>query len=118
MKGLMADQIAGKPMSLKTQINRLSETDEQRFDRLARQWKAETKYLSSVHALSMHPAYQQIIGMGMGVVPFILRELEQSPNHWFWALSSITGEDPISAEEKGELPSMTLAWLRWGRDRG
>jgi len=31
-------------------------------------------------------AYQQIIDMGLAVIPLILRELEQRPNHWFAAL--------------------------------
>src|SRR5271165_4731366 len=41
----------------------------ERFDRLASQWEAETKHLSSITEMSMNLAYQQIIGMGPAVVP-------------------------------------------------
>ena len=42
----------------------------------------------------MHPAYQQIIGMGADAVPFILLEMEEHGGYWFWALSAITGQNP------------------------
>src|SRR5207244_4489285 len=60
--------------------------------------------------------YQRIIGMGWAVVPFILRELERQPDHWFWALQSITGEAP--AGEANTFQAAVEAWLRWGRDQG
>ena len=63
----------------------------------------------------MHPAYQQIIGMGEEALPLILEELSRRPGHWFWALKAITGEDPVPAEHAGEVPEMTRAWLEWGR---
>ncbi|HJT32793.1 MAG TPA: hypothetical protein VJ783_12200 [Pirellulales bacterium] len=63
----------------------------------------------------MHPAYQQIIGMGPAAVPCILSDLaEHGPNDWFWALTAITGENPISQEIAGNMKTMTEAWLRWG----
>ena len=55
-----------------------------------------TAMFSSITEIAMHPAYQQIIGMGSIAIPFIMRELENRPAHWFWALKSITGEDPVS----------------------
>lgn len=58
--------------------------------------------------MAMHPAYQQIIGMGREAVPLILRDLQRRPDHWCWALAHITGEDPVPAE-------VAEAWLDWGR---
>lgn len=47
----------------------------------------------------MHPAYQQIIGMGEKALPLILRDLRDRPTgHWFWALNAITGEEPTLGE--------------------
>jgi hypothetical protein len=66
----------------------------------------------------MHPAYQQIIGMGERVVPVLLRELERRPNHWFWALKAITRQDPVPDEARGDFDAMVGAWLRWGRTQG
>jgi hypothetical protein len=68
--------------------------------------------------MAMHPAYQQIIGMGREVVPLILRELEREPDHWFWALKAITGEDPVPEQHRGRVRAMADAWIRWGREHG
>jgi hypothetical protein len=88
------------------------------FIQLAEQWKQETGMLSIVSKMSLHPAYQRIIGMGQPVVPLILRELEREPDHWFWALRSITGEDPVRPEQRGNLGQMAADWLEWGRANG
>ena len=65
-----------------------------------------------------HPAYQSIIRMGPAVVPLILRELQREPDYWFWALTAITGENPVPPEDAGDLDRMTDAWLAQGRARG
>jgi len=91
---------------------------EERFRRLAQAWKKETWFHSSITQKSIHPAYQQIIGMGSPAVPLILRELSRKPDHWFWALAAITGEDPVPDSSAGRLEEMTEAWLSWGREHG
>jgi hypothetical protein len=94
------------------------ETLERRFRRLADAWRAETAYLSSSTAIFEHPAYQEIIQMGPEAIPLLLRELSADPDHWAWALTSITGENPVPPADRGNLPRMTEAWLRWGREHG
>lgn len=91
---------------------------ELRFLRLAEQWRAEIAATSSVTMMAMHPAYQRIIGMGPRVVPLILRELRRKPDHWFWALTAITGQDPIRPEDAGDILRMTQAWLDFGERQG
>ncbi len=44
------------------------------FRELVNQWKQETRGISSSTELILHPAYQQIIGMGRDVIPLLLRE--------------------------------------------
>lgn len=66
----------------------------------------------------MHPAYQQIIGLGPDVVPLLLAELEGHPDHWFWALHAITREDPVPSESRGKIKAMAQAWLDWGKRHG
>lgn len=56
--------------------------------------------------------------MGEAVVPFLLRELENKTGRWFWALKSITGEDPVPPEYRGKTEEMIRAWLEWGKQRG
>lgn len=88
---------------------------ENEFRTLARQWKEACGLLSSTSAMVAHPAYQAIIELGEPVVPLLLRELENEPVHWFEALKAITGHDPVSPDDWGNIPAMTAAWLAWGR---
>ncbi len=89
-----------------------------RFLTLQKEWEDNTAYLSSMTKIVMHPAYQQIIGMGQVAIPLILSEMKKKPDHWFWALRSITGEDPVLREHRGRLKQMTEDWLKWGRENG
>jgi hypothetical protein len=92
--------------------------DEIVFAKLAREWKEERPPSSSVRSLVIHPAYQQIIGMGSRATPLILAELEREVDHWFWALRSIEGVDPVPEESRGNLRQMANAWIEWGRQKG
>ena len=56
--------------------------------------------------------------MGSAVVPLVLSDLKKSRDDWFWALSAITGENPIIEADAGNVRKMTEAWLRWGRAKG
>jgi hypothetical protein len=89
---------------------------EERFAALAEGWRRETLIESSPTRMALHKAYQQIIGLGPPAVPLILRELEREPTYWFWALTSITGEDPAAGEDT--LQGATERWLEWGRQHG
>ncbi|MDQ2810067.1 MAG: hypothetical protein M3Z04_24585 [Chloroflexota bacterium] len=86
------------------------------FRVLAHEWRWQTGMLSSAQTRVMHPAYQRIIGLGPAVVPLILRELAERPDHWFWALHAITEED--IAPNNTNLAEVCTAWLQWGKDRG
>lgn len=89
-----------------------------RFAELASQWKRERGPHSSSAVLAEHPAYKEIIALGPAVVPFLLRELERRPDHWFRALAVLTGADPIPPESRGKLREMADAWLGWARAHG
>jgi hypothetical protein len=88
------------------------------FEELVADWKLQSKHMSSVSEAAMLSSYQRIIGLGPSAVPLLLRELEQEPNYWFWALRSITGYDPVPESSRGNLQEMTNAWLKWGRENG
>ena len=90
----------------------------EQFHRLADIVREECAHLSSVREIVLHPAYQQIIGMGPQALPLILRELEHKPEHWFWALRSIAREDPVLPDHQGVVAEMTQDWLNWGRRKG
>ena len=94
------------------------ETLELRFHRLADRWQAAVAHHSSSSIRNNHPAYQEIIGMGPAVVPLLLADLEKTGRHWFWALKVITGSNPVPAADRGNIATVTQAWLRWGKERG
>ena len=95
-----------------------TETVEQRLRRLEATWLTSVGYSSSSTVLRSHPAFQEIIGMGQAVVPLMLRDLEERPRLWVWALPRITGTDPVPAPDRGNIARMSEAWLRWGREHG
>jgi hypothetical protein len=104
-------------MSTTSKPNRL--TERARFDRLAAEWKAFDSPSSSAMDLAMHPAYQQIIGMGPMAIPWIVEELEREPDHWFWALHCLSGgADPVPVEARGDLDAMSAAWVKWAKQNG
>lgn len=85
------------------------------FQRLAKAWKEEKLFFSSMTAIEESPHYLGIIALGQGVIPLLLKELERDPDYWFTALQTLTGEDPVPAEDRGDLLRMTEHWLSWGR---
>ncbi len=99
-------------------ISRQESENTIKFQELKAIWNADTAILSSITEIAMHPAYQQIIGMGRSAVPLILEEMNEKPGHWFWALKSITGEDPVLPEQRGRIKEMTKEWLSWGKEQG
>ena len=94
------------------------DADRTRFQTLAHQWKRETAHLSNIGKKALHPAYQEIIGMGKSAVPLLLAELRREPDDWFWALHAITGAQPVPAENRGDVKAMADAWLQWGLAQG
>ncbi len=88
------------------------------FAHLAAWWRADNENISSATQLAEHPAYRRIIGLGLDAVPLILRELERRPDHWFTALTEITGQNPVPAGDRGRTARMAQAWLTWGRRVG
>lgn len=95
------------------------ETIDQHVARLLQRWRDETAYLSSSTAITAHPAYQKLIGLGLAALPSLFRDLEQTGDgHLSSALTAITGADPISSEERGKIRKLADAWLRWAREQG
>jgi hypothetical protein len=68
-----------------------------------------------------HPSYLRIIGLardstGREIERLLLRELEAEPDHWFAALTAITGEDPVRPQD--DFDETVEAWLKWGHNEG
>lgn len=91
---------------------------QERFEKLANEWRRNTAFTSSMTDIVLDSNYQQIIGMGSTALPLILNELKQAPEHWFWALAAITGANPAANEPDGDIQAAADAWVQWGRARG
>jgi hypothetical protein len=101
------------------ELNKEENGAKERFEKLAANWKAKTKFLSNVTTKIFHADYQKIIGMGKDAIPFILNDLaDNGPNDWYWALTAITDVNPIQPEMAGNMVAMTEAWLQWGTQAG
>lgn len=92
--------------------------DRERFEALADQWQEETFFLSNSARKNAHPALQEIISMGGSVVPLIMERMQAQGGHWFEALQQITGTDPVSSTDHGNIAAMQNSWLQWGERNG
>jgi hypothetical protein len=88
------------------------------FAKLTAKWKMSRSASSSTISIVIDPSYQRIISLGSKVLPLILQELARETDHWFWALRVISGDDPVAAQDRGNVKKMAAAWLEWGRKQG
>jgi hypothetical protein len=90
---------------------------EEQFRHLANEWSEDTWHISSISDLTAHPSYRKIVDMGMDVVPFLLKDLQQTRRFWFPALSEITKLRPFDPRHTGDVARMTEAWIAWGKKK-
>ena len=94
---------------------------EQLFHEHAERWKDETGHLSSITKRFAHPSYLRIIALvrystGNALERLLLQELSREPDHWFDALTAVTGENPVKPTH--DFDAAVAAWLEWGRKKG
>jgi hypothetical protein len=96
-----------------------------------------SKYAHETAVLSFtawkHPSCIALRGMGKRIVPFLFRDLEtiyaSSHPHQlyigricthllFILLSEFTEANPVAERDRGRVPAIAKAWLKWGRDNG
>ena len=82
------------------------------FRRHADKWRDETMHLSSLSRRFLHPSYLRIISLGEPVLPFLLEELKDRPDHWLVALNAITEHDPAALG--ATFNDAVAAWIEWG----
>jgi hypothetical protein len=83
----------------------------QRFETLRKRWVAETAVVSDPHEISENKSYREIIGLGQGVLPLILDDLDRTHCYWFPALRELTKCDPVPPQYKGNIAAMAEIWL-------
>lgn len=90
-----------------------------RFSLLRERWYRERGPTSSISHIVRCDSYQQIVKMGKEALPLILAQLKlegDNPDHWFIALESITGKDPIPENAYGNMLKMAEAWFFWAEE--
>ena len=92
--------------------------DQETFEKLADEWERDRPRGVDIAQMTRHLAYQRIIAMGEPAVPWLLHRLATKPDHWFVALSAITGAKPVPPESRGRVKEMVQAWLDWGSQQG
>ena len=92
--------------------------DQATFEKLADEWERDRPRGVDIAQMTRHPVYQRIIAMGEPAVPWLLQRLATKPDHWFVALSAITGARPVPPESRGRVKEMVQAWLGWGIQQG
>lgn len=87
------------------------------FEILKNLWLEETKMSSNVYMTLKHPAHLSILNLGIEIIPFLLEDLQEHNNHWFYTLSIITGENPIKPESLGDVEKISDDWTEWGKSK-
>ena len=89
------------------------------FDRLAAEWQAATQFSADPSAAATHPAYHDMVALGVDAVPLILAALRDDPDPaWVAALLELTGADPVPYADRGRTRAMAGHWLAWGNEVG
>jgi hypothetical protein len=110
--------VSSRSSPLEVSVVRTDACVRERFRRLADEWTDQSRHLSNTAQMAMLTPYQRIIGLGLPAVPLILEELQREPDQWFWALESITEQDPVPADARGKVKLMAQAWIDWGTELG
>ena len=91
------------------------------FIELVRRWRRERGYTSFTAEIVRCPSYRKIVAMGEDALPLIferLRDEGDNPDHWDFALSEITGCDPVPEEAYGYMDRIAACWLEWAEENG
>ena len=92
-------------------------TLEEKFLEQASKWQKETQHLSSPGQRMMHPSYQAILGMGnenrREIVSLMIRDMQHHRRPWYWALSYLAQDNPVSQSDAGNMDRIIKAWVNW-----
>ncbi len=99
--------------------NKNSYADE--FYYLLKKWRYETLPYSFADEAIEHSAFQKIIALGKSlgdpILELIIEEIDKQPDFIIAALPLLTGEDPVSESDRGNLGAMAASWVQWWRNR-
>lgn len=82
-----------------------------RFDALYNSWRKNTMFSSSVSDIIGDAAFQEIVGMGMAAVPYIIERIDKEPSTLVWALNKIYG-GKISNNPNTTIKEACRLWVK------
>ena len=47
------------------------------------------------------------------IVPLIIERMRQSPGNWPYLIYDLTGENPASGVQVGDVSAIASAWIEW-----
>ena len=86
------------------------------FRAWASYWHESTDAMSSPSRQVNHSAYQRIMRMGSGAIPFILEDLRDRGGYWFYALEHLHEASPVPPDAPPDYEYFKNAWLQWGTE--
>lgn len=86
------------------------------FERLRDKWIEETMYFSDPESVYNNENHKTIIRLGYKMLPYILDDLREHHNDWFFALNKITKANPIKIGHAGDVVAMAMDWLEWSEN--
>lgn len=87
------------------------------FRERAEDWRQATGHLSAPSRIYSHPTYHRLVALGPRIIAPILEDVRDGAKcDWYSALRTLTGDDPVTDAERGDVYRMDASWLRWGRD--
>lgn len=87
----------------------------ERYLEVSRRWRSETGLFSNAGSIISHPCYNELIDMGIQIVPFIIEDLKNRNVGWgtFPLLQVLTGEHPVPKEHQGKYDLICEDWINW-----
>ena len=93
----------------------------ERFHEASKKWYEGTCYLSSPSQIMAHPSFHECMALAEEnkalTIKLMLEELRDHRIHWFWALTKLTGDNPIPQEHAGYVVKMCNDWVEWGVEK-
>lgn len=89
---------------------------EKEFNEYKNEWIKQTCYHSNPEIVYNNENYKNIIKLGKGVIPFLIKDLKENNGDWIFALNSILEVDPVKDYNKGNWENMKVDWLKYIED--
>ena len=96
----------------------LDQIIEDRFEKMATEWKRETVLLSSPSQICAHPIFSRLVAFGERAAPWVLERIAEDASPWFLLLKQIVVSPPDLKQAEGDIKKVRKIWLKWGKERG